>query len=101
MYRTAMGLGADRSDGWDASKVTGLTYTRLPFRRCASYHVSTEAKMASTTSAHEGRGRRWMSSTFRVAKRVSATALSRQVPSLPTEQVMPASRCSARKSQVE
>ena len=77
----------------------GLRWPRLPFRRCALYHVSTEAKMASTTSAREGRGRRWMSSTFRVARRVSATALSRQVPSLPAEQVMPASRSSARKAQ--
>ena len=55
--------------------------------------------MASTTSAREGRGRRWMSSTFRVAKKVSATALSRRVPSLPTEQVKPASRSSAWKAQ--
>ena len=50
IYRTAMGLGADGADGWDASKVTGLRWPRIPFRRCALYHVSTEAKMASTTS---------------------------------------------------
>ena len=36
-----------------------------------------------------------MSSTFRVAKKVSATALSRQVPGLPIEQVMPACRSRA------
>ena len=46
--------------------------------------------MTWTTSAREGQGRRWMSSTFRVAKKVSATGLSRQVPGLPMEQVMPA-----------
>ena len=55
--------------------------------------------MAWTTSAREGQGRRWMGSTFRVAKKVSATALSRQVPSLPTEQVMPACRSGAWKAQ--
>ena len=55
--------------------------------------------MAWTTSARVGQGLRWMSSTFRVAKKVSATALSRQVPGLPMEQVMPACRSSAWKAQ--
>ncbi|MEY4408614.1 MAG: hypothetical protein RL345_3080 [Chloroflexota bacterium] len=48
--------------------------------------------MAWTMPERGGQGRRWMRSTFRVAKGFSATALSSQMTGLPMEQVMPAYR---------
>ena len=83
-----MCLGTDEVDGREASVPSRLMKPRLPCRRYGLNHVSTEAKIACSTSARDGQGHRWMSSAFKVAKKVSATALSRQVPGLPMQPVM-------------
>ena len=44
------------------------------------------------SSALDGQERPWMSSFFRVAKKLSATALSKQSPRLPIDWAIPAAR---------
>jgi hypothetical protein len=50
------------------------------------------SKMASRAAARVGQSRRWSSSTLRVAKRLSATALSKQSPTEPIDGTRPAAR---------
>jgi hypothetical protein len=70
----------------------GESMPSVECRRRRLKKTSMYSKTSVRSSAFEGQVRPWMSSFLSVAKKLSATALSKQSPRLPIDWAMPAAR---------
>src|SRR3954453_19031001 len=70
----------------------GESIPRVEWRRRRLKKISMYSKTSVLSSAFDGHERPWMSSFLSVAKKLSATALSKQSPLLPIDWAMPAAR---------